>query len=59
MAVVRHATKPRACEYGHEEMSGWYRERDLLPTVTEEIITEHMPLDAIGQRVMEDVGLVA
>lgn len=55
----RHATKPQACEYGHEEMSGWYRERDLLPKVTEEIITQHMPLEAIVQRVMEDAGLVA
>jgi hypothetical protein len=54
----RHATKPQANDYGHEEMTGWYRERDLLPGVIEEIITEHMPLDAIVQRVMESTGLL-
>src|ERR1700759_4854259 len=29
--VRRHASKPQASDYGRAEMSGWYRERDLLP----------------------------
>jgi hypothetical protein len=53
----RHATKPQASEYGHAEMSSWYREHDTLPRGYEQIIGEDAPLDAIVQQVMDDTGL--
>ena len=53
----RHATKPQATEYGHAEMSSWYRERDFLPGGFEQVITEDVSLDAIVQQVMDDAGL--
>lgn len=34
----RHASKPNSDEYGAEEMSGWFVERDLLGVPGEEII---------------------
>jgi hypothetical protein len=55
--VRRHAGKAQASDYGRTEMSGWYRERDLLPAVAEEIFTEDMSLDAMVRRVMADAGL--
>jgi hypothetical protein len=53
----RHATKPQASEYGRDEMSSWYRERDFLPGCLEQVITQDVPLDAIVQQVMDDAGL--
>jgi hypothetical protein len=53
----RHAGKPQAGEYGHAEMSSWYREHDVLPGGYEQIIGEHATLDAIVQQVMNDTGL--
>jgi len=55
--VRRHAGKVQASDYGRTEMSGWYRERDLLPEVTEEVFTEDMSLDAMVGRVMAGAGL--
>jgi hypothetical protein len=43
-------------EYGRAEMSGWYRERHVLPGGFEQVITEEVPLDAIVQQVMGDTG---
>jgi hypothetical protein len=53
----RHATKPQAAEYGEAEMSAWYRELDLLPGVTEKIITHHASLDDTIQAIMSDAEL--
>jgi hypothetical protein len=55
--VRRHASKPQASEYGRAEMSGWYRERDVLPGGFEQVITEEVPLDTIVRQVMDDTGL--
>jgi hypothetical protein len=54
----RHATKPPATEYGEAEMSAWYRELDLLPGVTEMIITEDASLDGTIQAIISDAGLI-
>jgi hypothetical protein len=55
--VERHATKAKAAEYGEAEMASWYRPRDLLPGMAEEIITASMSLDQIVTRVMSDCRL--
>jgi predicted kinase len=41
----RHATRPQAAEFGPAEMTGWYRARDLLGSVPEQVIGESATLD--------------
>jgi hypothetical protein len=53
----RHATKHQATEYGEAEMAAWYRELDLLPHVTEQVIPAEASLDDTVLRVMTDTGL--
>jgi hypothetical protein len=57
--IRRHATKPQAGEYGHAEMSAWYRDGDLLPGGIEQIIPAASTLDATVARILRDTGLPA
>ena len=52
----RHATRPQAAEFGRAEMSGWYRERDLLPSGIEQVIPAANSLDATVLQVMRDTA---
>lgn len=52
--VRRHATRPLASTVTVEEMSGWYRARDLLPTVEQQIIDMSSPLDTTVKRILTD-----
>jgi hypothetical protein len=38
--VRRHATRPQAAEFGVDDMRDWYRPRDLLTAVREQVIPE-------------------
>ena len=58
-SLRRHAGTPRASQYGATEMRAWYRELDLLPGGTEQVIPAAMPQDEIVRRVMADSGLAA
>jgi len=58
-SLTRHAGKPQASQYGATEMKAWYRELDLLPGGTEQVIPAAMPQDEIVRRVMADSGLAA
>ena len=53
----RHATKPKAAEYGAREMRSWYRERDFLPGGTETVIPADSTLDETVTRIMADTSL--
>jgi hypothetical protein len=55
----RHATKPKAAEYGAREMRSWYRSRDLLPGGLETLIPASSALDETVTRVMTDTSLSA
>jgi predicted kinase len=55
--VRRHAGRPQAAEFGRAEMSGWYRERDLLPSRVEHVIPAASSLDTTVLQVMRDAGL--
>ena len=57
--VKRHAAKPQASKYGGAEMRAWYRELDLLPGVTEQVIPAAMTQDETVRRIMADSGLAA
>jgi hypothetical protein len=54
----RHATKPRAAEYGLAGMSGWYREHGLLGADAEHvIIPAASSLGDTAERIMRETGL--
>jgi predicted kinase len=55
----RHLTKPQAVEYGEQEMREWYRPLDLLPQVTEHLISEATTQDEAVDMVMRIAGLRA
>ena len=55
--VRRHATKPQAASYGAAEMRSWYRERDLLPGGSEEVIPASSTLAETVGRIMDGTGL--
>ncbi|MFD9950249.1 AAA family ATPase [Nonomuraea sp. NPDC059023] len=40
----RHATRPQAAQFGSEQMSAWYRERDLLTCGSEIMTGEELSL---------------
>lgn len=51
--VRRHATRPQAAEFGPEQMQGWYRERDLLPFVTETVIGPEQTLTQTVETILQ------
>ncbi|MCG0286611.1 kinase [Streptomyces sp. PSAA01] len=55
----RHATKPRADQYGEPELRGWYRPLDLLPGGGETVIPATSALAETVERVMRDAGWAA
>jgi predicted kinase len=55
--VRRHATRDKATAFSAEEMSAWYRERDLLDQPRETIIDHTSSLEATVDRILADTGL--
>lgn len=56
--VRRHATRPQAADFCADDMRAWYRERDLLPFLTEEIVPETWTVDHTVDIVIATSGLV-
>ena len=54
----RHACKPPTSGYGKREMRAWYRELDLLPGGTEQVIPATSSLTETASTIMTDAGLV-
>jgi predicted kinase len=57
--IRRHATRPQAAEFGHDEMRRWYRELDLLPGGIEQVIPAANSLDDTVRQIMRDAGLAS
>lgn len=55
--VRRHVTRDKATAFSAEEMSAWYRERDLLDQPRETIIDHTSSLEATVDRILADTGL--
>jgi shikimate kinase len=54
--VRRHATRPTAKEFTPEQMREWYRERDLLPSIEQQIIKESSGLDETVERILTELA---
>ncbi|GAA2800253.1 hypothetical protein GCM10010441_26410 [Kitasatospora paracochleata] len=55
--VRRHATRPLATVVSPEQMAGWYRAHDLLPSGLEHVIGQQSTLDATVERILTDTAL--
>jgi hypothetical protein len=53
----RHATRPQAAEFGPSQMREWYRPRDLLTAVPEQVISETSTLEQTAARIAAETGL--
>lgn len=51
----RHATKPNRFEFGEEAMRGWWKEKDYLGIIPEEILTEDIRLPDAVERIYQTV----
>ena len=54
--VARHQGKPNAHEFGEAQMRSWWREKDLLPDIEEQMITIDMTKEDIIARILRDIG---
>jgi hypothetical protein len=55
--LARHVQRPEAAEFGPELLPGWYRPRDLLTLVTEDVVPESSSLAQTVTRILADTGL--
>lgn len=51
----RHQARPKSNEFGEEEMRGWWREKDYIGFVKEDVITAEETLESVVERVYRDV----
>lgn len=51
----RHATKPNRFEFGEEAMRRWWKEKDYIGIIPEEILTENISLPDAVERIYQTV----
>lgn len=54
--VRRHATRPQATAFTTEQMAEWYRSRDLLGFVAEQLIPEDASAESTVERIVRDLA---
>ncbi len=54
--LLRHQTKPNRMEFGEAEMRRWWREKDYLPMIREQIITREISLDELVEMICQTIG---
>ena len=53
--LKRHQTRNKAGSFGEEEMRGWWREKDYIGFVKEEVITKEEAMEDIVERIYRKV----
>ena len=53
--VRRHGTKPNRFSFGEEDMRRWWREKDYIGLISEEIITAEVSLSEAVNRIYHAV----
>lgn len=54
----RHSGRPQAAEFGSDDMRTWYRSRDLLATIREQVIPEGSSLQQTIDLILSQTGLL-
>lgn len=52
----RHQTKPNCHEFGEEHMRGWWKEKDYIGSIPEQIIAQDMGLEETVEMIYEAAG---
>ena len=52
----RHQARLKSNEFGEEEMRGWWREKDYIGFVKEDVITAEETLESVVERVYENIA---
>ena len=53
--LKRHQTRNKAGSFGEEEMRGWWREKDYIGFVKEDVITREDTMENIVERIYRKV----
>lgn len=51
----RHATKPNHADFGEADMRRWWKERDLAPGLSEEILTADVSAEAAVEQILKQL----
>lgn len=52
----RHQARSKSNEFGEEEMRGWWREKDYIGFLKEDVITAEETLESVVERVYENIA---
>jgi predicted kinase len=53
--LLRHYTKPNANEFGETEMRRWWREKDYIKAIPEQLLNKAMTADEIVQMIAKQI----
>lgn len=51
----RHAMRPQRTQFGESDMRSWWRERDLVGSIPEAILTEELSARGAARRIYRDI----
>lgn len=51
----RHATRPQRLQFGERDMRSWWRERDLIGTIPETLLTAELSARSAAQKIYRDL----
>ena len=51
----RHAMRPQRTQFGESDMRSWWRERDLVGSIPETILTEELSARGAARRIYRDI----
>lgn len=51
----RHAMRPQRFQFGAEDMRSWWRERDLIGTIPETLLTQELSARGAARKIYRDI----
>lgn len=54
--LIRHKTKPNAHEFGENEMMRWWKEKDYITIISEQLINKDMTENEIVDMIIQQIG---
>jgi len=54
--IKRHNQRPQLYEFGESDMKRWWRDKDLLPNISEKMIYKELTLVEIVEQIYQDIN---
>ena len=54
--LLRHATKPNRADFGEADMRRWWKEKDFIGIIPENILTKNMSISEAVELILSDIG---